>query len=129
MDTSWGILAPAPGPVPPPPERGRSSREMRSSRPMPPLPAALLAELERIVGPDHVLTGRDLTAGYAVDWTGRFKGCAAAVVRPARTDEVAAVVRACAGAQVPLVPQGGNTGLVGGSVPLHGEVVVSTRRM
>ena len=56
-------------------------------------------------------------ATFEVDWTGRYRGTCVAVVRPASTDEVAAVVRACARAGATIVPQGGNTGLVGGSVP------------
>ena len=85
--------------------------------------------LQAAVGPAHVLVEPDLTAGYSVDWTGRFIGAAAAVVRPASTEEVAEVVRACSAAGVPIVAQGGNTGLVGGGVPLHGEVVMSLTRL
>ena len=51
------------------------------------------------------------------------------MVRPASTGEVAEVVRACSAAGVPIVAQGGNTGLVGGGVPLHGEVVMSLTRL
>lgn len=91
-----------------------------------PDPAALLAE---VVGPSHVLTDPEVTAGYATDWTGRFRGSTAAVVRPGSTEEVAEVVRRCRRHGVALVPQGGNTGLVGGGVPLHGEVVLSLRRL
>ena len=90
-------------------------------------PAALRA-LGDIVGAQHVLTG-DAAAGYAVDWTGRFRGATPAVVRPADTAEVAAVLAWCTGAGLPVVPQGGNTGLVGGGVPLHGEVVLSLARL
>jgi FAD/FMN-containing dehydrogenase len=90
---------------------------------------ALLAELRSIVGEAHVLVDADVRAGHEVDWTGRFAGTTPAVVRPASTAEVAAVVRACAAARCALVPQGGNTGLVGGGVPLAGEVVLSTRRL
>ena len=89
---------------------------------------ALTASLVGIVGPEHVLTG-DAAAGYAVDWTGRFRGRAAAVVRPRDTGEVAAVLALCSGAGVAVVPQGGNTGLVGGGVPLHGEVLLSLARL
>lgn len=89
----------------------------------------LLGELVAAVGPDHVLTDGDLTAGYTTDWTGRFIGRTPAVVRPGNTAEVAAVLRACQRAGVAVVPQGGNTGLVGGSVPLSGEVVLSLRRL
>src|SRR5581483_5812345 len=76
-----------------------------------------LAELADIVGAGHVLTSPDLTASYTTDWTRRYGGPARCVVRPASTGEVARVLRWCAERQVPVVPQGGNTGLVGGSVP------------
>jgi len=89
---------------------------------------ALLREFASVVGDAHVLTG-DATAGYAVDWTGRFRGHAPAVLRPADTGEVAAVLGLCREAGVPVVPQGGNTGLVGGGVPNHGEVVLSLARL
>ena len=89
---------------------------------------ALLREFASVVGDAHVLTG-DATAGYAVDWTGRFRGHAPAVLRPADTGEVAAVLGLCREAGVPVVPQGGNTGLVGGGVPRHGEVVLSLARL
>ena len=90
---------------------------------------ALLAELRSIVGDAHVLVDADVRAGHEVDWTGRFVGSTPAVVRPGSTDEVAGVVRACADRSCALVPQGGNTGLVGGSVPLAGELVLSTQRL
>ena len=77
----------------------------------------LVAELSNIVGPEHVLTSADTTAAHTTDWTSRFHGEAFAVVRPADTVEVAAVVAACAAAGRPIHPQGGNTGLVGGSIP------------
>src|SRR6478736_2815935 len=88
----------------------------------------LLRSLAAIVGEPHVLTG-DATAGYAVDWTGRFAGHTPAVVRPRDTAEVAAVLGLCTDAGLPVVPQGGNTGLVGGGVPRHGEVVLSLTRL
>ena len=89
----------------------------------------MLDELRDAVGADHVLTDPDVVAGYVVDWTGRFRGATPAVVRPGEVDEVARVVRICAAARVAMVPQGGNTGLVGGSVPQHGEIVLSLRRL
>ncbi|HEY9472658.1 MAG TPA: FAD-binding oxidoreductase, partial [Mycobacteriales bacterium] len=88
----------------------------------------LAARLTTIVGPAHVLTDPDLTASYETDWTRRWRGHARLVVRPADTGQVAACVAACARAGVPIVPQGGNTGLVGGGVPLHGEVLLSLTR-
>ena len=89
----------------------------------------LLKAVADVVGPRHVLDDPELTAGYEVDWTGRFRGRAAAVVRPGSTEEVAAVLRLLSEAGRPVVPQGGNTGLVGGGVPLSGEVVLSLRRL
>ena len=87
--------------------------------------------LSSVVGREHVLTDPDLRAGAEVDWTGRWRGTARAVVRPGTPGEVAAVLAACAAAGVPVVPQGGNTGLVGGGVPagVDGAVVLSTRRL
>lgn len=71
----------------------------------------------------------DVVASYTTDWTGRFVGRSPAVLRPTSVEEVAAVVETCRELGVELVPQGGNTGLVGGGVPLRGEVVLSLRRL
>jgi FAD/FMN-containing dehydrogenase len=79
--------------------------------------APLIAALADAVGADHVLTDPEVRAGHERDWTGRFTGSAAAIARPASTAEVVAVVRACARHGAVVVPQGGNTGLVGGGVP------------
>jgi FAD/FMN-containing dehydrogenase len=102
-----------------------------TAEPTPPaaaVPDSVLADLARVVGPAHVLTG-DAAAGYAVDWTGRFAGHTPAVLRPRDTEQVAAVLARCTSAGLAVVPQGGNTGLVGGGVPLHGEVVLSLTRL
>ena len=88
----------------------------------------VLRRLRAVVGDEHVLTGT-LVAGYDTDWTGRWRGRPLAVVRPGNTEEVREVVLACAAAGVPIVPQGGNTGLVGAAAPADGEVVLSTRRL
>ncbi|MEO6354410.1 MAG: FAD-binding oxidoreductase [Burkholderiaceae bacterium] len=69
------------------------------------------------IGAHYVLTETTDTASYLTDWRGRFTGNALAVVKPGSTTEVAAVVKLCNQFKVPLVPQGGNTGLVLGSVP------------
>jgi FAD/FMN-containing dehydrogenase len=81
------------------------------------------------VGARHVLTDPELRAAYERDYTGRYVGQARLVVRPANTAEVSAVVSACARAGAAIVPQGGNTGLVGGGVPHDHEVVVSLTRL
>jgi FAD/FMN-containing dehydrogenase len=74
-------------------------------------------DLIAIVGPANALTDPELVAGYTVDWTGRWRGDAMMVVRPGTTAEVAAVIQRCREHGAVIVPQGGNTGLVGGSVP------------
>ena len=91
--------------------------------------AGLIDELTGIVGAVHVLRDPEMTAGYSIDWTRRFAGATPLVIRPGDTAETAAVMSALAAARVPVVPQGGNTGLVGGSVPLAGEAVLSMRRL
>ena len=95
--------------------------------------STLIDQLRAIVGAAHVLTrddGNDLSA-WEQDWRKRAHGHALAVVRPGSTDEVSAVVRACAAAGHSLVPQGGNTGLVVGSVPDDSghQVVLSLTRL
>jgi FAD/FMN-containing dehydrogenase len=92
--------------------------------------AALIGSLRAAVGDAHVLTQDDLSA-WELDWRKRWRGKALAVVRPGGTDEVAAVVRACAAHGTALVPQGGNTGLVGGGVPDASgtQVLLSLTRM
>ena len=93
------------------------------------MPDTLTSELQAIVGAQHVLMDADLRAGYETDWSRRYHGEARLVLRPGSTDEVSRVLSACAVAGAKIVPQGGNTGLVGGSVPRGGEVVLSLRRM
>jgi FAD/FMN-containing dehydrogenase len=91
---------------------------------------AFLQDLRSICGDAHVLTDGDLQA-WEMDWRKRCRGKALAVVRPANTDEVARIVKACVAAQVSLVPQGGNTGLVVGSIPddTGQQVVLSLQRL
>ena len=79
--------------------------------------------LLQIVGADHLLTG-DVAASYLTDWRGRYTGEALAVVRPADTEQVAAVVRWCVENRIGIVPQGGNTGLCGGATPSVQPVIV-----
>jgi len=77
---------------------------------------SIAEQLRALVGAGHVLTGED-AAPFLVDWRGRYRGQAQAVVRPANTEEVAGVVRYCHQQRIPIVPQGGNTGLCGGATP------------
>ena len=77
---------------------------------------SLIDVLRSIVGDANVLVDGDLSA-YEVDWRKRYRGRALAVVRPASTGEVAALVKACGAHGTSIVTQGGNTGLVGASIP------------
>ena len=91
---------------------------------------ALIDTLRSLIGATHVITEGDMTA-WEQDWRRRVRGKALAVVRPANTQEVAAVVKACAAAGTSIVPQGGNTGLAVGSTPDGSgtQIVLSLSRM
>lgn len=93
--------------------------------------AALLDRILSIVGPKGLLTDPADMQPYLAEARGRFVGGSPAVVRPATVDEVAAVVAACAEAGQPIVPQGGNTSLVGGSIPYENghDIVLSLSRL
>ena len=93
------------------------------------LDPGMVKRFRAVVGTEHVVVDPEVMESYGTDWTGRFRGDPAAVVRPGDSAEVAEVMALCRDAGVAVVPQGGNTGLVGGAVPLHGEVVVSLRRL
>ncbi|HET7306438.1 MAG TPA: FAD-binding oxidoreductase [Gammaproteobacteria bacterium] len=89
-----------------------------------------LDALRVAVGAAQVLIGAD-AAPYSIDWRERYRGQPLAVVRPGSTDEVAAVVRLCAQADIPVIPQGGNTGLCGGATPddTGRAVILSLQRL
>jgi FAD/FMN-containing dehydrogenase len=90
---------------------------------------SLESELAEVVGTAHVLVDPETTASYETDWTRRFTGRCRSVIRPGSTEQVVAVLAACRRAGVPVVVQGGNTGLVGGATPAGGEVLLSTSRL
>ncbi len=94
-------------------------------------PPDVLAGLAGIVGASHVVTDPDLIAGHLVEPRGLYQGRALALVRPDSTAQTARVAAFCNDRRVPVVPQGGNTGLVGGQIPdsSGGEIVLSLRRM
>ena len=91
----------------------------------------ILDELARIVGRDACITDPDTLEPHVTEWRDRYRGKALAMVMPDSTEQVAAVVRACAVPSIGIVPQGGNTGLCGGAVPdASGEqVILSLSRM
>ena len=96
--------------------------------------SGFLRELKSAISGSAVKTDREAMASYLVDWRGRHEGTALCVVEPSTVDEVAVVVRTARSYGVKVVPQGGNTGLVGGGVPLAGEaagqqIVLSLRRL
>jgi FAD/FMN-containing dehydrogenase len=93
------------------------------------VPPELVRRLQAALG-RGMLAPEDATP-YLAEWRGWWKARNAVVVRPASTEEVAAVVRLCAEARVPVVPQGGNTGMTGGSIPYEDQaaVVLSLGRM
>ena len=93
--------------------------------------ATIFEQFVAIVGPAGVITDVDSMKPYLSDWRGNYTGLAIAVVRPANTAEVAAIVKICAQTRTPIVPQGGNTGLVGGGIPDQqgNAIVVSLSRM
>ncbi|HEY1412347.1 MAG TPA: FAD-binding oxidoreductase, partial [Rhodopila sp.] len=96
------------------------------------LPAStLLDAIRTVVGDRGLLTEASDTAPYSEDWRRLYRGRTNAVIRPGSTDELAAVVKLCAQAGTPIVPQGGNTSMVGGAVPNENgsELILSTARL
>ena len=100
--------------VPPPPSK---------------LSTDLIARFAAIVGDKYAVTEAADIAPYVTEDRNLFHGHAPLVLRPGSTSEVAAICRPASEGRVPLVPQGGNTGLVGGQTPIGGEVVISLRRL
>lgn len=93
--------------------------------------ASLLDALAKLLGPKGYSADTDVMAPWLTDWRGKYHGRAAAMLSPATTGEVAAIVRLCAEAQAALVPQGGNSGMVGGATPdaSGDQLLISLRRM
>jgi len=95
------------------------------------IPSALLDEFAALLGPKGFITDQDAIAPWLTDWRGRYRGAAAALLSPDDVDGVAAVMRLAAAHGVPLVPQGGNTSMVGGATPPSdgSALLLSLRRM
>src|ERR1700726_4353529 len=93
------------------------------------LDPALLARFAAIVGDKFAITDPDLQAPYLVEMRNMFQGRTPVVLRPASTAEVSAILKLANDTGTAIVPQGGNTGLVGGQIPLHDEIVLSLNRM
>src|SRR6187551_580762 len=97
--------------------------------PSPPLSSDLIARFRAIVGDKYAVTDAADIAPYVTEERDLFRGRSPLVLRPGSTAEVAAICKLATEYKIALVPQGGNTGLVGGQTPHNGEVVVSMRRM
>jgi D-lactate dehydrogenase (cytochrome) len=97
--------------------------------PAPPLPPELIARFRTIVGDKYAVTDAADIAPYVTEERGLFHGRSPLVLRPGSTAEVSAICKLASEYKIALVPQGGNTGLVGGQTPHNDEVVVSTRRL
>ena len=96
---------------------------------VPPLPPELLARFRAIVGDKYAVTDAADIEPYVTEERDLFHGRSPLVLRPGSTAEVAAICKLASEHRIALVPQGGNTGLVGGQTPHNGEVVVSLRRL
>src|ERR1700710_238674 len=96
---------------------------------MPPLPPELIAKFRGIVGDKYAVTDTADIAPYVTEERDLFHGRSPLVLRPGTTADVSAICKLATEHRIALVPQGGNTGLVGGQTPHNGEVVVSMRRL
>jgi D-lactate dehydrogenase (cytochrome) len=96
---------------------------------VPPLPPELIAKFRAVVGDKYAVTDTADIAPYVTEERDLFHGRSPLVLRPGSTAEVSAICKLASEYKIALVPQGGNTGLVGGQTPHHGEVVVSLRRL
>src|SRR6202161_922091 len=95
----------------------------------PKIDPALLARFATIVGDKFAITDPDMQAPYLIEQRNMFQGHTPVVLRPATVAEVSAIAKLANDTGTPIVPQGGNTGLVGGQIPLHNEVVLSLNRL
>ena len=95
----------------------------------PTLAPALLARFIDIVGPKHAITDPQMQQSYLVELRGLYDGHTPVVLRPGSVDEVAAILKLANETKTAIVPQGGNTGLVGGQTPVNGEVLLSLTRL
>jgi FAD/FMN-containing dehydrogenase len=91
--------------------------------------SAVISRLTQVVGAQAIVTEPRELEPYVNDWRGIYEGSAIAAVRPANTEQVATIVKICAETNTPVVPQGGNTGMCGASVPQGNAVVLTLARM
>jgi FAD/FMN-containing dehydrogenase len=82
-----------------------------------------------LLGADNVIIDKDEIAPYNVDFTKKYVGQCSLVVTPTKPEQVAEILAYCNQRGIAVVPQGGNTGLVGGSVPINDEIVISLKKL
>ncbi|MGZ5960461.1 MAG: FAD-binding oxidoreductase, partial [Rhizomicrobium sp.] len=91
--------------------------------------AETLARLKAAAGPSGFSEDPAVIAPHLEEWRSKYRGSSALLLSPASTAEVSAILAVCNETNTTIVPQGGNTGLVGGQIPFNGEVVLSLTRM
>src|SRR5450755_1459642 len=91
--------------------------------------ADTLARLKNAVGPKGYSEDPNVIAPHLEEWRSKYRGKSSLLLMPATTSEVSAVLKICDETATPIVPQGGNTGLVGGQIAFNGEIVLSLARM
>ncbi|MEM6266624.1 MAG: FAD-binding oxidoreductase, partial [Pseudomonadota bacterium] len=108
-----------------------SSKQIANDPAISPTQAEFIARAAQALGPKGLTCDAESMQPWLTDWRGRYTGNALALAAPGSTSEVAALVRLCAEFQIPIVPQGGNSGMVGGSTPDESgtAIVLSLRRM
>ena len=94
-----------------------------------PLSADLIARLRAIVGTEHALTDPEQQLPYLREWRDKYEGQASVVLRPGTTEQVSQILTLADEHSIPVVPQAGNTGLVGGQIPTQGEILLSVGRL
>src|SRR5580698_3557016 len=87
------------------------------------------ARLKSVVGEKGFTEDPAEIAPHLEEWRSKYQGRAGLMLKPGTTAEVAAILAICNETGTPIVPQGGNTGLVGGQIPFHGEILLSLQRM
>lgn len=110
-------------------QRNGARRMATSSQSFGKLTSEDVAIFTSIVGRANVITDSDDLAAYNVDWMKKYRGSSKLALRPGSTAEVSSILAHCHARRLPIVPQGGNTGLVGGGVAVHDEIVLSLSRM
>jgi FAD/FMN-containing dehydrogenase len=93
------------------------------------VPESVMIRLKDAVGTKGFSTDPTEIAPHLEEWRGKYHGHSPLLLKPASVAEVSAILRICNDSATAIVPQGGNTGLVGGQIPLHGEVLLSTKRL